>query len=178
MTQFMNKVSSSVKATMTAAVLITFSAMSFAQTTGQQLGSEDQPMGSGAQPMGSGAQQMGGETQQIKTFEDVEELLDDIARYDGQKVKVPGEVEEKIDERAFILESGGIFNDEIVVMMPEGRLMVTEDSEVVVTGTVRAIGFVEIEREYGWDLDPQIKVELEDVEAFIIAESIEQKEDD
>ncbi|EDZ65450.1 hypothetical protein NOC27_2130 [Nitrosococcus oceani AFC27] len=119
--------------------------------------------------------QTGAQPQQL---EDVEALLDNVVRYDGKKVSVSGEVEEVIDEKAFILESGGLFEDEMVVLKPAGNLMVKEDYEVTVTGTVRAVALVDIEREYGWDLDPQIKIELENIEAFLIADSIEITEKD
>ncbi|QBQ56435.1 hypothetical protein E3U44_03555 [Nitrosococcus wardiae] len=143
---------------MATALLMTFSVITSAQAAGQQAGGEPQ------------------------TLENVEELLDDVLRYDGKKVRVSGEVEELIDQHSFILESGGLFNDEMVVLIPEGNMKaharVTEDSKVTVTGTVRAVGLVEVEREYGWDLDPHLKVELENVEAFLISDNIEQKEED
>lgn len=107
--------------------------------------------------------------------ESVEELLDNVAYYNGKKVQVSGEVEE-IDGRAFILESGGVFNDEIVVVISGASMRVMEDEDVTVSGTVRTISFVEVEREYGLDLDPGIEVELENREAFLIADRIEQRE--
>ena len=148
--QFLNQLSISMmtKAIAVATALMIFSIADFAQAAGPQ-------------------------TSQILELEDVEELLDNVARYNNQKVKVSGEVEEVIDRQAFILESGGLFNDEIVVLIPKNNMRVEEDSEVTVTGTVRAVGLVEIEREYGWDLDPQIKIELENVEAYLIADRIE-----
>jgi hypothetical protein len=114
----------------------------------------------------------------VKKFENVEDLLDNVAEYDGRRVQVSGEVEKIIDTRSFILEGGGIFNDEIIVFIPEKGMIVTEDSDVTVTGVVRTVGFVEIEREYGWDLDPQVKTELEKVKVYLIAENIAQDEDD
>lgn len=113
---------------------------------------------------------------EYKYVENVEELLDNVAYYADKKVQVSGEVEE-IDGRVFILESGGVFNDEIVVVLSEASMRVMEDSDVTVSGTVRTISFVEVEREYGLDLDPEIEVELENKEAFLIADRIEQRED-
>jgi hypothetical protein len=55
----------------------------------------------------------------VKKFENVEDLLDNVAEYDGRRVQVSGEVEKIIDTRSFILEGGGIFNDEIIVFIPE-----------------------------------------------------------
>jgi hypothetical protein len=138
----------------TATVLAVFSAVSFAQTDDQSTDAKHIHVNN------------------------VEELLDNIARYDDKKVQVSGKVEE-IDGHAFILESGGVFNDEIVVVIPkekEKELSVKEESNVTVTGTVRTVGVVEIEREYGLDLDPEIEIELERVEAFLIADRIEHKD--
>lgn len=112
---------------------------------------------------------------EYKYVENVEELLDNVAYYADKKVQVSGEVEE-IDGRAFILESGGVFNDEIVVVISEASMRVMEDTDVTVSGTVRTISFVEVEREYGLDLDPEIEVELENREAFLIADHIKQRE--
>lgn len=150
----MQSLNTVVKAITAIAVLMVFSAMSFAQTDSQQTSGEP------------------------RNFETVEELLDIVSRYNGQKVRVSGEVEEIIDQQAFVLESGGLFNDEMVVLMPKGQLQVEEDYEVAVTGTVRTVGLIDIEREYGWDLDPHVKLELEHWEAFLIADRIEIKEKD
>lgn len=136
-----------------AIVMITLSAVSFAQTN-QSI-----------------------DKTRYQFVENVEELLDNIARYDNKKVRVPGEVEE-IDRRAFILESGGVFQDEIIVVMPETGMWVREDADVIVAGTVRTISIIEIEREYGLDLDPEIEIELKDREAFLIAERIEHRDEE
>jgi hypothetical protein len=148
----------------TATVLAAFSAASFAQTDDQSTDAKH------------------------KQVNNVEELLDNVARYDGKKVQVCGKIEE-IEAHTFILESGGIFNDEIIVVMPKGKeialqfinsdgglALIEEDSNVIVTGTVRTVGAVEIEREYGLDLDPEIEIELERVKAFLIADRIERKD--
>lgn len=110
--------------------------------------------------------------------EDVEELLDNIGGYANDRVAVSGEIEEHIDPRSFVLESGGLFNDEITVIMPAGAegldpTLLREDSDVVVIGTLRTVPVVEIEREFGWDFDPEIEAELEDVRTYLIAEKIE-----
>ncbi|ADJ29392.1 conserved hypothetical protein [Nitrosococcus watsonii C-113] len=155
-------------AAMASAALMSLPALGSAQTT--------VPPSSGAdQSSRMDGQQAGGQAQ---TVEDVEKLLDNIERYDGQKVTVSGEVEERIDKKAFILESGGLFNDEIVVVMPKGNLNVQEDDEVTVTGTVRAVKFVDVEREYDWVLDEEIRTEIEDVDAFLIADHVDVTERD
>ncbi|WP_240761766.1 hypothetical protein [Nitrosococcus wardiae] len=137
------------KAITAAAVVLVFSLMSSAQVAAQQRDNEPQRV------------------------EDVEELLDSITRYKGQTVRVSGEVEEIIDQKAFILESGGLFNNEIVVLVPQGNLTVMEGIDVTVTGTVRVISLIEIDREYGWGLEPYMRVELEDVDTFLVADHVE-----
>lgn len=119
----------------------------------------------------------------VKKFETVEELLDDnVAQYRGRNIQVSGEVEE-INGRTFILESGGtfriffressgIFNDEIVVVVPEKKILVMEGSDITVTGVIRTVGLAEIEREYDLDLAPEIEAELNEVEIFLIAKDI------
>lgn len=108
---------------------------------------------------------------------DVEELNDKIAQHTGQKVTVAGEIEEWLDARSFVLESGGLFNDEITVIVPPNvkgldTQRLNEDADIVVAGTVRAMQLVELERELGWDLQPELEVELEGVKHFLVAERI------
>jgi hypothetical protein len=139
-----------------AAILALFSATSLAQTTSQSTTDDGV----------------------VQKFEDVEALMDDVKQYDGRKVEVSGEVDKKIDDHSFILESGGFFNDEIPVLMPKGGMTIKEDSDVTVTGVVRTGGIDEMEREYGWNVSPQTKTKLKKVKAFLIAEKVVQNDDD
>lgn len=166
----MRNVIKTAMAVMASAALVTFPITSSAQTTaGQTSQGADQPSR-------AGGQQAGG---QPHTVENVKELLKNLEHLDGQKVTVSGEVEERIDQTSFILESGGIFNDEIVVVMPKGKLNIQEDDEVTVTGTVRSAKFVDIESEYNWALDEETKSEIEGEDAFLIADHVDiTKKDD
>jgi cytochrome c-type biogenesis protein CcmE len=79
--------------------------------------------------------------------------MDDVNKYEDKRLRVPGEVEEHIDPRAFILESGGIFDDEVTVIQTEGvegldPSLLREDSDIVVTGKVRTLTVYDVEREY------------------------------
>lgn len=108
---------------------------------------------------------------------DVEELNDNIRAHTGKKVTVVGEIEEFLDSRSFILESGGLFNDEITVVFPRDVkglpvLYLREDTDVVVTGTVRALRVLDVKRELSWDLDPEIEIELERVTHFLVADKV------
>lgn len=110
------------------------------------------------------------------TVKDVETILDNVSLYNGKKITVTGEIQDRPDARSFVLESGGLLNDEIVVIDAKRKTAVKldEDSQVSVSGTVRAAPIVDLRRELSWDLDPQIETELEGAQAFIIAEQISQ----
>jgi hypothetical protein len=137
-----------------AAILGIFSAISFAQTANQ--------------PIEDGI---------VQKFNDVEELMDKVKQYDGRKIQVSGEIDKIIDQHSFILESGGFFNDEITVLMPGSSIAVKEDSNVTVTGVIRTADLDEIEREYGWNTNPQDKAKLRKVKAFLISYNITPNKD-
>ena len=107
---------------------------------------------------------------------DVEELRDRLPEIGSRTVNVAGEVDDKLDGRSFVLESGGLFDDEIVVIVPpevaKAAGSIEEDEDLVVTGTVRRVRVIDIEREYDWDLDPELAVELEDTDHYLIASRI------
>lgn len=113
---------------------------------------------------------------------DVQELNQNIDQYAGRQVSVAGEIEEKLGPRSFILESGGIFNDEIVVVLPTNvqglkPQQLRDDADIVVTGTVRQMTVVEVERELGWDLNPEIEAEFEGTRSYLVADRIARQRD-
>jgi hypothetical protein len=72
----------------------------------------------------------------------------------NERVAVRGEIEEYLGPGSFVLESGGIFDDEITVVVPQDvkgldPVMLREDNDVVVSGMVRAMSKIDIERELG-----------------------------
>lgn len=110
----------------------------------------------------------------------VNHLVDNAGKYVDKRITVAGEVEEWLDPRTFVLESGGIFMDEVTVIMPKGAkgldpALLREDSDIRVTGTVRSASAVDIEREFDWDFAPAINVELESANTYLIAETIERR---
>ncbi|HYO58395.1 hypothetical protein [Archangium sp.] len=112
----------------------------------------------------------------------VEQLNDNIAQYSGRQVSVAGEIEEWLDSRSFVLESGGLFNDEIAVVVPPNAKgldlqRLHEDADVVVSGTVRSVPVIELERELGWDFDPELEVELEGTKNFLVVDRITRQRD-
>lgn len=109
-------------------------------------------------------------------------IAGNLNNYLGQTVTVEADVQEVFGPRAFSLDeddalAGGIDNDVLVVGTSTSNLERIEDNwlknKVRVTGTVRGVALVDLEREVGWDLDPQIKAELQDVKAVIVASSVQ-----
>ena len=108
---------------------------------------------------------------------DVETLNDEIKAHANTKVTVEGEVKDKLDSRSFVLESGGIFDDEILVVMgPNLKNLKTGnlkgDKTFKVTGKVETRPIIEVRRELSWDLDPQVEAEVEGITAFIVADQV------
>lgn len=105
--------------------------------------------------------------------------------YFGRTVTLEADVEEVLGARAFTLDedaafAGGIDNDLLVLGAKTGNLEAIDDqwlnNRVRVTGTVGRMSVVEIERELGWDLDPELEVELERAGAVLIASSVNRVE--
>lgn len=93
----------------------------------------------------------------------------------GKKVKLHGEVSDVYGTNSFALsDDGWDWEDDLIVVskdaLPFGA---EEDAEVNVTGTVKAYSVVEIEKEYGIDLDPEVEVELEDTKYYLSGANIE-----
>jgi len=111
-----------------------------------------------------------------QVIKDVETLNDDIKKFSGKSVTVSGEIEDKIDSKTVVLESGGVFNDEIVVIAGpnfKGNFAnLQEDATVMVTGTVVVRPIAEIRTQYTWDVTPDMQTEFRDVTAFLIADEV------
>lgn len=103
-------------------------------------------------------------------------------RYFGKTVTVIADVEEVLGPRSFALDEdaplrGGIDRDLLVFSRNAADLTDIDDqwlnNKVRVSGTVGRYSVVEIERELGWDLDPQLEAELERSGAVLIASSVQ-----
>ena len=106
-------------------------------------------------------------------------------QYRGRAVTVVADVEEVHGPMAFSLDedapaAGGIDNDLLVLFKKSSSLANIDDqwanNKVRVSGVVGKMAVVELERELGWDLDPELEVELERVRAVRIANSVERVE--
>lgn len=115
----------------------------------------------------------------------VADIQDNPTKFVGQTVTVVADVEEVHSPRAFSLDedspaAGGIDNDLMVLSPQAGNLRDIDDqwlnNKVRVTGRVGTMNVMEIEREIGWDLSPELEMELGKVKAVIIATSVERVE--
>ena len=115
----------------------------------------------------------------------VADIQDHPDTYVGQSVTVVADVEEVHSPRAFSLDedspaAGGIDNDLIVLSPQAGSLRDIDDqwlnNKVRVTGTVAKVNIVEVERELGWDMSPELEIEVGKAKAVIIARSVERVE--
>ncbi len=104
-------------------------------------------------------------------------------KYLGQTMTVRGEVEKILSPMSFVLDDDGpdVKPDLLVFSAKEGTPVTIDESwhdkTVRVTGTIGKMTVVEIEREVGWDLDPQVELEVEGAGAILIARSIERMPD-
>lgn len=91
--------------------------------------------GAPANPLGPG-----GSKRATLYIEDVESLLDNKAQYDGLRVSVSGQITKQLDSKSFILESGGVLNDEVLVMTTKDQDFsqnLKQKTSMNVTGTFR-----------------------------------------
>lgn len=114
----------------------------------------------------------------------VAEIAEHPDKYLGQTVTVVADVEEVHSPRAFSLDEDspaqGVDNDLLVLSPAAGSLSDIDDqwlnNKVRVTGKVGKMAIVEIERELGWDLGPQLEVEVEKARAVLIASAVQRVE--
>lgn len=99
----------------------------------------------------------------------------------GSTQTVKGEVEKVYDAHTIAISGDWeLFqNDLIVVSEDPLPTNLQVDDYVEVTGTVKKVGWVEVEKEYDWlDFKPEIEAELEDVEGFLVASKVTVTEDE
>jgi hypothetical protein len=103
----------------------------------------------------------------------------------NKKVTLHGKIEQVgADAKSFVLNGDGFFNDEILVITRSGAKtaaaanitpMFKEDNKVQVSGTIRRMKIVEVEKEYSLDLDPQIEVEFEGTAPVLVSDASDVK---
>jgi hypothetical protein len=110
-----------------------------------------------------------------KTGATVESVQQGPQRHYGQEVTLNGEVDAVFGLRAFELENNDLFDEQVLVVARSdvrlGGETIADDQRVRVTGIVRPLAVVELEREIGWDLTPEVEVEFRS-RPVVVAKSI------
>lgn len=106
------------------------------------------------------------------------QVIENPSAYVGKTVTVSGDVEEIWGPRAFNMDSGVTVGELLVVgrepfpqVAATGNRAYVINDIATVTGVVRMLVTADIEREIGWDLDPQIETEF-NAKPVLIAQSI------
>ncbi|MEO1298845.1 MAG: hypothetical protein AAFW75_24310 [Cyanobacteria bacterium J06636_16] len=104
-----------------------------------------------------------------------EEISDEFAQYEGQKVSVRQDVEEVIGKNSFTLDEDQFFGGEellVIDMTVAGlELIEGEGTEVQVTGELTQFSLDELELGMGIELEPELFADYEG-QPVILAESI------
>lgn len=109
----------------------------------------------------------------------LERVAEQPNQYLGKQVTIMGVVDDVHSARAFEVEndSGIVFDKELLVLSKSAVDLngtpVREDDELFITGTVMKLVTTEVERELGWDLQPELEVEWSD-KPVLVAELISQ----
>lgn len=108
-----------------------------------------------------------------KPTTDIDTVKEEPQRFYDKAVRVTGEVDKIYSDRAFRLEgTGWAFDDDITVLMKKPLTTpIKNDDELVVSGTVRRLVVADVERDLGWDLSPEIEVELKE-RPVLVADSV------
>lgn len=92
--------------------------------------------------------------------ETIEEIEEDTSEYIGKTVTVSGEIARQVSPRAFIIQDDDFLGGEDVLVVSATEAPIIEGTLARVTGTVRNLTTAEVETEYGFDLEPELEVEL------------------
>lgn len=111
----------------------------------------------------------------------VNDIVENSEAFAGVRVTVLGTVERVHGPHALVIRGDGgvlgFFANELPVLstqpFPRQDRGLLEDAAIKATGTVREFSAADIERELGWDLDPELEVEFEDKRAVLVADSVE-----
>lgn len=106
----------------------------------------------------------------------VDQVRESPTSFYGKQVRLAGEVDAILTDRAFELEGAGwAFHDNITVFTKTPVQMagglIGRGDEVIITGTVRPFVTAEVERELGWDISRETEIKLKE-RPVLIADSI------
>lgn len=106
----------------------------------------------------------------------VDKVRESPSSFYGKKVRLTGEVDSILTDRAFELEGNGwAFHDNIAVFtktpVQMGGTLLSKGDEVIITGTVRPFVTAEVERDIGWDISQETEIKLRE-RPVLVADSI------
>lgn len=105
----------------------------------------------------------------------VRDVIENSSKYVNQPVQLSGEIEETYGNFGFVVDGLGTFNDEILVVTGNKQKVKAEEGQnYQVTGTVKRMGVYDIERDFGWKLDPELEAEFEGVRTVLVLQKSEQ----
>lgn len=94
----------------------------------------------------------------------IEEIAEEENTNVGEEVSVRGEVEEVEPGRSFLIEEDGFLEGDSVLVLNVSEQVIPEnadDLKLQVTGELGTLVLVDVERDYGLDLDPELYTEYE-----------------
>jgi limonene-1,2-epoxide hydrolase len=105
--------------------------------------------------------------------QELDVVLDDPAAFYGQTVTVEGNIFEMMNERLFRISDFDLIDpDELLILhSTDGELNLQPDVRVQITGTVQPFHLVDIESQFGFDLDDALFVGFEN-QPVLIADSV------
>jgi len=109
--------------------------------------------------------------QSIAFAPDPEELSEEPEAYYGERIAVTGVIGEIWSSDTFTIQEEQLLGgEEVLVVGLTPGLMIDEDEEVVITGTLRPYVSADFERDYDltWDLDLQREIEAEYTEEPVL----------
>jgi hypothetical protein len=101
---------------------------------------------------------------------DIEAIKEQAALFRGMTVTVRGEIDDIKSPHVFKVKNRELFGERIWVISPDGTQL-TDDTEVLVTGTVRTVTEGEIEREYKLGVTDEVRADLE-TKVVLVADSV------
>jgi hypothetical protein len=107
---------------------------------------------------------------------EVEKVTEEPMRFLGKRVTISGEVGQVHNARAFELKGEGIWWDDTMLVLTRapvsiGQRMLAQGEDVTATGVVNKLSVVDVERDVGWDLQPELEVEFRD-KPVLVADTI------
>jgi len=89
----------------------------------------------------------------------------------GKTVTISGDIQKQVNPQAFIIQSDEFVNGQEVLVVSANKIPIVENTLVRVTGTVRDLTIADVEKEYGFDLEPGLEAEIRE-QPVIVATAV------